>query len=167
MEPIITEITLPMKESAPYFPNKSVAMAREPDPDTGRSKAKGRASFGNRIVFATGESSFAIKSIAPEALKTLIKFVSDSTDEVFMTEFNTHFDKESVIRYYIFVMVMGLVDSLGKNAKLVTYDGIKWYFEFYDMDTSLGLDNTGAVKYDVDIEMNPDEFNTSESRFWT
>ena len=102
-----------------------------------------------------------------EALKTLIKFVSDSTDEVFMTEFNTHFDKESVIRYYIFVMVMGLVDSLGKNAKLVTYDGIKWYFEFYDMDTSLGLDNTGAVKYDVDIEMNPDEFNTSESRLWT
>ena len=102
-----------------------------------------------------------------EALKTLIKFVSDSTDEVFMTEFNTHFDKESVIRYYIFVMLMGLVDSLGKNAKLITYDGIKWYFEFYDMDTALGLDNTGALKYDVDIEMNPEEFNTSESRLWT
>ena len=102
-----------------------------------------------------------------EALKTLVKFVSDSTDEVFMTEFNTHFDKESVIRYYIFVMLMGLVDSLGKNAKLVTYDGIKWYFEFYDMDTALGLDNTGALKYDVDIEMNPDEFNTAESRLWT
>lgn len=102
-----------------------------------------------------------------EALKTLVKFVSDSTDEVFITEFNTHFDKESVIRYYIFVMLMGLVDSLGKNAKLITYDGIKWYFEFYDMDTSMGLDNTGALKYDVDIEMNPDEFNTAESRLWT
>ena len=100
------------------------------------------------------------------ALKNLIKFVHDSNDEVFMTSFETYFDKESVIRYYIFVMVMGLVDSLGKNAKLVTYDGVKWYFEFYDMDTAMGLDNTGAFKYDVDIEVNPDQFNTADSVLW-
>lgn len=68
------------------------------------------------------------------ALKNLISFVHDTSDRVFEIEFDTYFDKESVIRYYIFVMVLGLVDSLGKNAKLVTYDGVKWYFEFYDMD---------------------------------
>ena len=60
------------------------------------------------------------------AIKNLVKFVHDSNDEVFMTSFETYFDKESVIRYYIFVMVLGLVDSLGKNAKLVTYDGVKF-----------------------------------------
>ena len=101
------------------------------------------------------------------ALKELVNFVSNSNDEVFKTNFSTYFDKESVIRYYIMVMVFGLVDSLGKNAKLVTYDGIKWYFEFYDMDTAMGLDNTGAFKYDVDIEINVEEFNTAESRLWS
>lgn len=99
-------------------------------------------------------------------LKELVKFVHDSNDEVFITNFSTYFDKESVIRYYILVMVLGLVDSLGKNAKLVTYDGIKWYFEFYDMDTAMGLDNTGALKYDVDIEMVVEHFNTAESTLW-
>lgn len=100
-------------------------------------------------------------------LKELIAFVHDSTDEVFTTQFSTHFDKESVIRYYILVMTLGMVDSLGKNAKLVTFDGIKWYFDFYDCDTSFGLDNTGALKYDVDIEVTPNEFNTADSVLWT
>ena len=100
-------------------------------------------------------------------LKTLISFVYNSTDEEFTTNFATYFDKESVIRYYIIVMCLGLVDSLGKNAKLVTYDGIKWYFDFYDMDTAIGLDNTGALKYDVDIEVNPDQFNTADSVLWS
>ena len=48
------------------------------------------------------------------ALKNLISFVHDSTDEVFTTNFATYFNKESVIRYYIFVMTLGLVDSLGR-----------------------------------------------------
>ena len=101
------------------------------------------------------------------ALKNLISFVHDTSDRVFEIEFDTYFDKESVIRYYIMVMVFGLVDSLGKNAKLVTYDGVKWYFEFYDMDTAMGLDNTGALKYDVDIEVNSNEFNTADSALWS
>ena len=73
------------------------------------------------------------------ALKNLITFVHDSTDEVFTTEFATYFDKESVIRYYIFVMTLGLVDSLGKNMKLCTYDGVKWEIQVYDADTAFGL----------------------------
>ena len=100
-------------------------------------------------------------------LKTLISWVYNSTDEEFTTNFATYFDKESVIRYYILVMFVGAVDSLGKNAKLVTFDGIKWYFDFYDMDTIFGLDNTGALKYDVDLEVTPEQFNTADSTLWT
>ena len=73
------------------------------------------------------------------ALKNLISFVHDSTDEVFTTNFATYFDKESVIRYYIFVMTLGLVDSLGKNMKLCSYDGVKWEIQVYDCDTAFGL----------------------------
>ena len=117
------------------------------------------------------------KGIYPEAiqnptnddfaeLKELINFVYHSSDEVFRTNFSTYFDKESVLRYYLFVMVMGLVDSLGKNAKLVTYDGVKWFFEFYDMDTAMGLNNSGGLDKDVDIEMEIKHFNTAESVLW-
>ena len=68
-----------------------------------------------------------------------MSFVHDSTDEVFVTNFATYFDKESVIRYYILVLVLGLVDSLGKNMKLCTFDGIKWEIQLYDADTAFGL----------------------------
>ena len=96
----------------------------------------------------------------------LITWVNDSTDEVFMTEFDVHFDRESVIRYYLLVMAFGMVDSLGKNMKLTTFDGVKWYIQVYDCDTSFGLDNTGALKYDVDMEMGDGQFNTDSSRLW-
>ena len=99
-------------------------------------------------------------------LKNLISFVADSTDDVFRDEFDVYFDRESVFRYYILVMLLGAVDSLGKNAKLTTFDGVKWYFQFYDMDTIFGLDNSGAEKYDVDIEMEEGTFNTYSSTLW-
>lgn len=57
--------------------------------------------------------------------------------------------------------------NLGKNTKLVTWDGKIWYFQFYDCDTSLGLDNSGNRRFDVDIEMEASIFNTSGSLLWT
>ena len=51
--------------------------------------------------------------------------------------------------------------------KLCTYDGVKWEIQVYDCDTAFGLDNTGALKYDVDIEVDPEHFNTADSILWT
>ena len=36
--------------------------------------------------------------------------------------------------------------SLGKNLKINTWDGRIWYPTFYDLDTVLGIDNSGSVK---------------------
>ena len=102
-----------------------------------------------------------------EELKRLIEFVNDADEDYFKEYFDVYFDRESVFRYYIFVMVFGLVDNLGKNMKITTFDGVKWYIQAYDMDTCLGLDNSGALKYDVDIEMETGFFNTSCSNLWT
>ena len=41
--------------------------------------------------------------------------------------------------------MLGGVDSLGKNLKINTFDGKVWYPTFYDMDTMLGIDNTGLT----------------------
>ena len=46
--------------------------------------------------------------------------------------------------YYIVCQIFGLVDSLGKNMTLRTWDGGKtWWTAFYDMDTANGESNTG------------------------
>ena len=99
-------------------------------------------------------------------IKNLISWVCDSTDDDFIENFTTYFDKESVLRYYLLVMAFGMVDSLGKNMKLTTFDGVKWYIQVYDCDTAFGLDNSGSVKYDVDMEMGDGQFNTDSSRLW-
>ena len=50
---------------------------------------------------------------------------------------------------------------------LDTWDGQIWYPRFYDIDTILSYDNSGAIKFDVDIEMEQGYWNTSASRLWT
>ena len=98
----------------------------------------------------------------------LIKWVNNSSDEDFKDNFENYFNKEYVLRYYLFVLVFGAVDSLGKNMKLASFDGgLTWYPQVYDADTTIGLDNTGFLKFDMDIEMGDEGvFNTTGSMLW-
>ena len=104
----------------------------------------------------------------------LVEFVAAAGEEDFVTYLPQHFDVKSLLRYYLFVNMFGLVDSLGKNMKLTSFDGGNiWYPQLYDTDTAIGLNNQGLIKFDVDIE--PDTagtdgqaaaFNTSTSLLW-
>lgn len=49
---------------------------------------------------------------------------------------------------------------------ITTFDGNVWYLQLYDCDSCLGLDNSGALKFDSDIEVEAGVFNTSNSRLW-
>ena len=100
-------------------------------------------------------------------LKALIDWVDNSTDEQFVAEFEEHFHKDYTLRYFLLVMVLGMVDNLGKNMMLDSYDGKIWMPRFYDCDTICSYDNSGAIKFDVDIEMAQGYWNTSSSRLWT
>ena len=99
-------------------------------------------------------------------LKRVVDWVSDASDEKFKTELEQYFNKEYLIKYYIHTMLFGMVDNFGKNMMLTTWDGQIWYPTFYDLDSSLGLDNTGYLKFDCDIEMASGYFNTSSSQLW-
>lgn len=102
-----------------------------------------------------------------DCLHTLITWVNDADDETFAAEFEEHFNKEYVIKYYLVVMVFGMVDNLGKNMMLNTWDRKIWYPNFYDNDTALGLDNSGFLRIDSDCEIEAGTFNTSASLLWT
>lgn len=54
-----------------------------------------------------------------------------------------------------------------KNCIINMYGDDIWYFSFYDMDSSLGLNNTGYSIYDCNIEPSqPGVYNCSTSRMW-
>lgn len=50
-----------------------------------------------------------------------------------------YLDLESAIDYYIFTTLIGGLDMTNKNYLLVTYDGTKWFFSAYDMDSTFGM----------------------------
>lgn len=54
-----------------------------------------------------------------------------------------YIDLESAIDYYIFTTLVGGLDMTNKNYLLVTYDGTKWFFSAYDMDSTFGLNWDG------------------------
>jgi surface protein len=114
-----------------------------------------------------GWGFMSIDGVDGGGLKTLIDWVDNSTDEEFISEFEEHFHKDYTLRYFLLVMVLGMVDNLGKNMMLDSYDGKIWMPRFYDCDTICSYDNSGAIKFDVDIEMAQGYWNTSSSRLWT
>ena len=65
----------------------------------------------------------------------LIEWVNDASDEVFRDNIGDYFDLEYLLRYYLYVLIFGAVDSLGKNMKLTSFDGGRiWYPQVYDAD---------------------------------
>ena len=100
-------------------------------------------------------------------LKALIDWVDGSTDEEFVNEFEEHFNKDYTFRYFLLVITLGMVDNLGKNMMLDTWDNKIFMPRFYDCDTICSYDNSGQLKFDVDIEMAQGYWNTSSSRLWT
>ena len=100
-------------------------------------------------------------------IKTLVEWVSTAEQDLFRETISEHFNKEYLFRYFLVVLMIGAVDSLGKNMKIMTTDGLVWYPTFYDIDTCLGLDNSGYLNIEPDVEIESGSYNTSNSNLWT
>ena len=77
------------------------------------------------------------------SLNTMIQSVVDSTgtdnkDTNYKKVSAQYLDYDSVVDYMIFSSLINAADDVGKNWLLVTYDGIKWFFSAYDLDTTWG-----------------------------
>ena len=100
-------------------------------------------------------------------IKSLVEWVSVAEQDLFRETISEHFNKEYLFRYLLTVLMIGGVDSLGKNMKITTFDGKVWYPTFYDLDTCLGIDNSGYLTIQPDVEIEEGSFNTSNSNLWT
>lgn len=94
-----------------------------------------------------GNQDFEIEYVSDEdndswvlpSLTTMIQSVINSTSANYRNTCQNYIDIDSAIDYFIFCVMTGNSDGIGKNYLLDTYDGIKWYFNAYDLDNIWGL----------------------------
>lgn len=88
-------------------------------------------------------SSFTAAQVKT-SLNNLINACIDSWGGDLDTTIAQYLDWESAIDYYIFAVIIKGGDMITKNTLLATFDGVKWYFSAYDMDTTYGLAFDGS-----------------------
>lgn len=104
---------------------------------------------------------------------TFTKDTKEYRRQKFRAEFSEHLDKEYCLTYFVLTELLLCYDSRGKNLMLATFgpqhnggDYI-WYPTFYDIDTQLGLNNSGAYLWDYDADVTKDNlFSTPTSVLW-
>lgn len=89
----------------------------------------------------------------------------------FKNEAADHFEMNDLLFYYMFTELFLLVDSRAKNAFPTFFDGHKWIWFPYDMDTAIGINNEGALVFDYSLEdidtvEGANVFNGQESVLW-
>lgn len=93
--------------------------------------------------------------------------------EKFMKELPLHFDIDYVATYFVMTEVFECYDSRGKNCMMASWGPLKeggdyiWYPIFYDIDTQLGINNTGIPSFTYDIDATEGgHFSTNSSVLW-
>ena len=93
--------------------------------------------------------------------------------EKFRREFDQHLNKEYCLVYYIMTELLLCYDSRGKNMMFASFGPKEvggdyiWFPIFYDIDTQLGLNNSGAYLWDYDADVSKDGlFSTPTSVLW-
>ena len=78
---------------------------------------------------------------AKDSVNKLIQAVMDfkgTTAAEVEAALGMYVDLDGAIDYFIFTCMLALTDNLDKNYILMTYDGVKWQFSQYDLDTAFG-----------------------------
>lgn len=91
----------------------------------------------------------------------------------FRNELKKHFDIEYLATYFVMTEVFECYDSRGKNCMMASWGPLEeggdyiWYPIFYDIDTQLGINNTGIPSFEYNVDATEDKnFSTSDSILW-
>ena len=82
------------------------------------------------------------------------------------TIIEAHFDIPTLIAYWTLADVMLAVDSLLNNWTLVTWDGIKWYHTWYDLDLIFGLGGNDGTDLTANYDITTCQ-QYSRNGFWS
>lgn len=88
------------------------------------------------IEYATDEDN---TSWIPTSVNRLIDSLNNSDGTDVNTTIAQYLDWDSAIDYFAMSLLFNNFDGFGKNYLLATYDGTRWLFSAYDMDSTHGL----------------------------
>ena len=91
---------------------------------------------GFEVEFASDENN--VEWITT-SLTRLISACVNSNGTDIDTAVAPYLDIDSAIDYYLHVVMLRGGDMVDKNYLLCTFDGVKWFFNAYDMDSTFGL----------------------------
>ena len=92
------------------------------------------------LEYATDENNTAW---VWDSLKTMIDACINSDGSDLDSNLARYIDLNSAIDYFIYAVLLRGTDMLSRNYLLSTYDGTKWRFGAYDLDTTFGIDWNG------------------------
>ena len=91
----------------------------------------------------------------------------------FVNELKNHFDLEYMATYFIMTEFFECYDSRGKNCMMASWGPKEeggdyiWYPIFYDIDTQLGINNSGIPSFEFNVDATEaNNFSTSDSILW-
>lgn len=91
----------------------------------------------------------------------------------FKNELSEHFDLEYCLVYFLMTEIFMCYDSRGKNCMMASWGPLKeggdyiWYPIFYDIDTQLGINNTGIPSFEYYINATQEgSYSTNDSVLW-
>lgn len=93
-----------------------------------------------KLEYAPDESNTAWIA---ESVNRLINACNDGSESIISQYVNI----QGAIDYYIFECFVNGFDIYDKNYLLATYDGVKWFFSAYDLDTTYGNHWSGKEYY--------------------
>ena len=103
-------------------------------------------------LLAGDESDFELEFVSDEdnaawvttSLNRMLQACMDSWGGDLDDVVGQYLDWDSVIDYYIWIVVCKGTDMVDKNYLLSTFDGTKWHMTAYDMDSTYGLNWDGS-----------------------
>lgn len=73
--------------------------------------------------------------------------------EAFTAALPTYLDTTNIVDFYLFIHFLAAVDCVQKNTLISSYDGVKFIFNPYDLDTTYGLHYAGtSIAYAPTLE---------------
>ena len=87
-----------------------------------------------------------VKDSVNTLIRTVMNFSGTTAAEV-DSVIGPYLDIDSAVDYFIITCMFALTDNLDKNYILLTFDGVKWMFSEYDLDTAFGNRWDGKTYY--------------------
>lgn len=117
----------------------ALSCERTPDNNNQNSVAfKGLADLNGKDFDFEYTKSDEDKANAKASFNNMISKVIEATGESYESVIESYLDIDSVIDYMIFTSLISAADGITKNYLMLSYDGVKWYFSAYDLDSTFG-----------------------------